>query len=86
MDAELARLAGEAPRTRRLYEQAAASARQARFPLNAALTCELAGRFELDQGDRHEADKWLRAAQDGYERWGAGAKVASLTEEFPGIS
>ncbi len=86
MDAELACLAGEAPRARRLYEQAAASARQAGFPLNAALTCELAGRFELDCGERHEANKWLRAAYDGYARWGAGAKVEALTEEFPEIS
>lgn len=82
MEAELARLTGKASRARRLYEESAASARQAGFPLNSTLACELAGRFELERGERTEAERWLHAAREGYARWGAGAKVEVLSQEL----
>ncbi len=85
MEAEWARLGGEVPEARRQYEQAATSAKEARFPLNEAVACELAGRFELEQNRGPDATRWLRRARDGYERWGAHAKLRAMDEEFPDL-
>jgi len=85
MEAELARIGDEGSEALRLYEEAVTSAREARFPLNATLACELAGRFELERGRESEAATWLRAACDGYAKWGANAKVKAMDEEFKTI-
>ena len=70
----------------RLYEEAVASAHEAEFPLNASIGCELAGRFQLERSRENEALAWLRSARQGYEKWGAHAKVESLNREFKQIS
>ena len=85
MEAERARLDGDRNVARRLYEEAEVSAREAAFPLNATVACELAGRFELELGRQEEALRWLRAARDGYATWGACAKVEAMDEELPGL-
>jgi len=85
MEAERARLDGDGNAARRLYEEAEVSAREAGFPLNATVACELAGRFELGLGRQEEALRWLRAARDGYATWGACAKVEAMDEELPGL-
>lgn len=85
MEAELARIGDEDSEAQRLYEEAVTSAREAGFPLNATLACELAGRFELERGREGEAATWLRAARDGYAKWGAHAKVKAMEEEFKTI-
>jgi len=82
MEAELARIRDEGSEAQRLYEEAVTSAREAGFPLNATLGCELAGRFELERGRESEAITWLRAAREGYMKWGAKAKVKAMEEEF----
>jgi hypothetical protein len=85
MEAELARIGGKSSEALRLDEEAETSAREAGFPLNATLSCELAGRFELERGRESEATTWLRAAREGYKKWGAHAKVKALEEEFKTI-
>jgi hypothetical protein len=78
----LARISRKSPDALRLYEEAEASAREAGFPLNATLSCELAGRFELEIGREDKAATRLNKARDGYKKWGAHAKVAALDQEF----
>jgi predicted ATPase len=85
MEAELARVNGEDSAARGLYKDAVTSARNAGFLLNATLSSELAGRFELERGREGEAATWLRAAREGYEKWGARAKVKAMDEEFKTI-
>jgi len=85
MEAELARIGDEGSEAQRLYKEAVTSAREAGFPLNATLGCELAGRFELERGREGEAATWLRTASDGYVKWGAHAKVKAMEEEFKTI-
>jgi hypothetical protein len=82
MEAELARLGGKSSEALRLYGEAETSAHEAGFPLNATLSCELAGRFELEQVREDKATTWLRRAHDGYKKWGAHAKVKAMDEEF----
>ncbi|MFB0565870.1 MAG: protein kinase [Candidatus Aminicenantaceae bacterium] len=85
LEAELARIGNESSEAQRLYEEAVTSAREAGFPLNATLGCELAGRFELERGREDEAATWLRTACNGYAKWGAQAKVKAMDEEFKTI-
>jgi predicted ATPase/predicted Ser/Thr protein kinase len=85
MEAELAHIGDKDSEAQRLYEEAVTSAREAGFPLNATLSCELAGRFELERGQEGKAATWLRKASDGYKKWGAHAKVKALEEEFKTI-
>jgi predicted ATPase len=82
MEAEMARIGGRSSEALRLYEEAETSAREAGFPLNATLSCELAGRFELERGQEDKAATWLQKAHDGYKKWGAHAKVKAMDEEF----
>jgi predicted ATPase/predicted Ser/Thr protein kinase len=82
MEAEMARIGSKSAEALRLYEEAESNAREAGFPLNATLSCELAGRFELERGKESEAATWLRKASDGYKKWGAHAKVKAMDEEF----
>ena len=85
MEAELARLGSDDSEARRLYKEAAASARDAGFPLNATISNELAGRFELERGREGEAETLLQVAREGYVKWGAKAKVKVMDEEFKTI-
>jgi predicted ATPase len=82
MEAELARIGGKSSEALRLYGEAETSANEAGFPLNATLSCKLAGRFELEQGREDKAATWLQKARDGYKKWGAHAKVKAMDEEF----
>ena len=86
MEAERARLDGDGDAASRLYEEAHVSAREAGFPLNATVACELAGLFELELGHQDEALRWLSAARDGYATWGATAKVEAMDEELPSLA
>ena len=85
MEAELARIGDKDSEAQHLYKEAVTSAREAGFPLNATLGCELAGRSELERGRESEATTWLRAAREGYMKWGAKAKVKAMEEEFKTI-
>ena len=85
MEAEMARIGDGGSEAQRLYKEAETNALEAGFPLNATLSCELAGRFELEQGREDKAATWLRKARDGYKKWGAHAKVKAMQEEFKTI-
>ncbi|MBC7604394.1 MAG: AAA family ATPase, partial [Ramlibacter sp.] len=50
-------------------------------PLNRALIAERAGRFQIAQGMDYAGQAQLSKARDGYEAWGAKAKVAQMEAE-----
>lgn len=81
VQAERARLFEE-PATE-LYEQAIESARRGFFLQNEAIASELAGRYQLAQGEEREGRRYLEAARYGFRRWGAEAKVKQLDERYP---
>ncbi|MDB5861976.1 MAG: multi-sensor signal transduction multi-kinase, partial [Ramlibacter sp.] len=68
-----------------LYKASIKSASDNGFTPDAALASELAGRFCLSLGAESAGRAHLREAREGYLRWGAGAKVALLDQQFPGI-
>jgi predicted ATPase len=82
MEAEMARIGGKNSEALRLYGEAETSANEAGFSLNATLSCELAGHFELGQSREDKAATWLGKARDGYKKWGAHAKVKAMDKEF----
>ena len=57
----------------------------AAFSQDEALGNELAGRFFRARARKRIARLYLRAAVDGYARWGASAKAAALEEEHPDL-
>jgi predicted ATPase/signal transduction histidine kinase len=83
--AEAARLDGRDIEAMRLYERAIRSAAELGFVQDQALANELAARCALACGLESVAQTYLRAARDGYSRWGALAKVAQLDQRYPGI-
>ncbi len=85
MEAELSRLGNEYSEAQRLYEEAVKSANESGFPLNAALSSELTGRFFLEKGQESEAAMWLRTAHEGYVKCGVHAKVKAMDEKFKAI-
>ena len=68
-----------------LYERAIKAAAESGFTHDGALASELAACFCLARGLESAGRAHLREAREGYLRWGAGAKVALLDEQFPGI-
>ncbi|PTL78245.1 ATP-binding sensor histidine kinase [Vitiosangium sp. GDMCC 1.1324] len=85
VSAELARIEGRHLEAMKLYEQAIAGAHREEFLQDEALANERAGRYFCTAGSKRLADVYLRAALDGYTRWGAQAKVSALEEEFPDL-
>ncbi|WAS91371.1 AAA family ATPase [Nannocystis punicea] len=81
--AELARLRGHESEALRLYEQAAASAREHGFVQIEAIACERAAGFYRARGLSIPADAYLQRARAGYFRWGAHAKVEQLDQRHP---
>ncbi|MCY1022511.1 ATP-binding sensor histidine kinase [Pyxidicoccus sp. MSG2] len=84
--AELARLEDRQSEAMHLYDAAIDSAHQNGFAQDEALAHDLAGRFYRALGHRRIATPYLQAAVKGFARWGAKAKVAALTEEFPDLA
>ena len=85
--AEIARAEGRpANEILPLYEQAIEAAGNERFVKEEALALERCGRFFLELGSHQTSRSYLRAARDGYARWGATAKANQLDEEFPTIA
>ena len=85
VSAELARLEGRHEDAAALYDQAIEGARRGGFLQDEALGNELAGRFFRARARKRIARLYLRAAVDGYARWGASAKAAALEEEYPDL-
>ena len=65
------------------YDRAIVGARENGFVQEEALANELMGQLYLDWGKEQVAQIYLRAAQDGYRRWGASAKVRQLEHRYP---
>ncbi|QRK07689.1 AAA family ATPase [Archangium violaceum] len=86
VSAELARLERRHVEALRLYEQAVEGAHREEFLQDEALANELAGRYYRTVGGKRLAHVYLRAALEGYARWGAQAKVSALEEEFPDLT
>lgn len=81
LEAETARVDNRAMVALERYEQAIAVADECDFVQHQALANELFGRFWLERGNRTIAAVYLHAARDHYARWGAQAKVRSLTAQ-----
>ena len=81
LDAETLRLEGRPLEAAERYEEAINAATEARFLQDAATASELAGRYHLGAGRKRLATHHLRAAVEGFLRWGARAKAEALQEE-----
>ncbi|MDC0720358.1 AAA family ATPase [Nannocystis bainbridge] len=81
--AEEARVTGRALEAEELYDQAIASARRNGFVQYEALASALCGEFYRDRQRSFIAPVYMRAAYDGFVRWGAPAKAALIARDFP---
>ncbi|WP_437976917.1 AAA family ATPase [Sorangium sp. So ce295] len=82
VDAEIARVERRFELAGALYDQAVEAATRGGFLHIAALGNELAGRFYNGLGRARIAAMYLRAAHQGFARWGASEKAHALAEEF----
>ncbi|MFT3769648.1 MAG: GAF domain-containing protein [Minicystis sp.] len=82
VDAEIARVEGRVVDAGRLYDRAIEAAAKAGFVQDAALANELSGRFYGALDLSRVGDMYLRAAAQGWARWGALGKARALDEEF----
>lgn len=83
VDAEVARLRGDASAATRLYEEAIRAARAAGFLHHEALAHELAARCYRALDFELIAQTYLVEACARYERWGALGKTRQLERQFP---
>ena len=81
--AEIARIDGRTDEAMLRYEEAIRSARIHGFIQNEALALELAAGFYAERGIDTVASSCLRAARDGYSRWGADGIVRHLEQLHP---
>ncbi|WP_254616717.1 AAA family ATPase [Burkholderia metallica] len=86
VDAEIARVDGNALEAMRLYERAIEGARSNGFLHLEGFACELAGRFYVKQDFATIAAVYLRGARSAYLNWGAMAKVKTLDSAYPGLA
>ncbi|HTN84205.1 MAG TPA: AAA family ATPase [Sorangium sp.] len=86
VEAELARLDGRPAEALDLYDRAIASASEHDYVNEAAVACELAGRFWLAQGKEKLARVYLSDACYHYNLWGAVRKTQDLQERYPHLA
>lgn len=86
LDAECARLSGDAAAAGRAYERAIVLANEGGFTPDQAIAHERAAQFYASQGLDRVALVYLREARYGYRKWGALAKVAQLDREHPDLA
>jgi predicted ATPase/signal transduction histidine kinase len=86
VDAELARVRGQAERAMSLYESAVCAAREGGFVQIEALAHERAAAFYTGRGLPRIAETYAREARAAYERWGAAGKVAALDRVHPPLA
>jgi len=84
--AEIARIEGRALEAERLYEDARRSAHANSFIHNAAVACEVAGRFYAARSLDKIADTYFQEARYCYLRWGADGKVRQLDQLYPQLT
>ncbi len=85
VEAELARISQRYFEAVDFYEQAIATAKEAGFIQNEALSHELTARFWLSHNKVKYANLHLREAYYNYQRWGALRKIAELENQYPQI-
>ncbi|MEI6760682.1 MAG: AAA family ATPase [Betaproteobacteria bacterium] len=86
IDAELARVNGDAVAAMNGYDHAIRLAAAQGFLQDEALASELAGRFHLKAQRATVARAYLTEARYAYEKWGAHAKVTQLLAAFPDLA
>ncbi|XXX50818.1 AAA family ATPase (plasmid) [Sorangium sp. So ce119] len=82
VDAEIARVERRFEAAAARYDEAIEAATRAGFLHGAAFGNELAGRFYHGLGRARIAAMYLRAARQGFDRWGATEKARALADEF----
>ncbi|MCP4346026.1 MAG: AAA family ATPase [Desulfobacterales bacterium] len=82
VEAELARISGEADAAMEYYDRSVKSAREHGFLHEEALACELAGKFYLEKGRDEFAGVYMRKARNLYAEWGAEIKVRDMEKEY----
>lgn len=85
VEAELLRIKGNPYEAIQHYDKAIAMAKEYEYLNDEALANELAGQFWLIEDNHRYANLHLREAYSCYKRWGAEAKVQSLTTKYPKI-
>lgn len=85
VDAEIARVSGNAFEAMRQYERAIECARNSRLLHLEGLANDMAGRFYAKRGFATIATVYLRSARSAYLNWGAVGKVEMLDAEFPDL-
>ncbi|MCP4130134.1 MAG: AAA family ATPase [bacterium] len=82
VEAEIARVKGNNLRAMKLYEKAITEAHKSEYIHEEAMACECAGRFYLDINFIETGSAYITRAYNCYSRWGAGAKMKDLEEEY----
>jgi signal transduction histidine kinase len=82
IEAEVARVQGDTERALGLYEKAIGTSRRNRYPNFEAISCELAGRFCLEQALEGPARYYLNMAYDLYQHWGLMLKVWEMERSY----
>jgi len=82
IEAEVARVQGDTERALRLYETAITTSKKNRYPNFEAISCELAGRFCLEQDLEGPAQHYLNRAYDLYQQWGLMLKVWEMERSY----
>jgi len=83
IEAERCRVLGDSGQAMIFYEQSIKWALENSFQQEAALACERAACFYLQQGNTRVASLYMSEAYYGYSRWGAKAKVDDLVLQYP---
>jgi PAS domain S-box-containing protein len=83
VEAERYHILGEAKEAREYYDLALQTAKANGYLNEEALAAELAGKFYLSRGDTFLGEVYLRRAYQGYQHWGATAKVKQLETKYP---
>jgi histidine kinase len=84
--AELARIDGDTPKAKRLYDQAIESANKNEFVQNEALANELAGRFYIERDRQKTSANYISKAHYLYRSWGALRKVEQMQQIYRHLS
>ena len=84
VEAEMARIAGDADEASALFDRAIDAAHESRLVQDEALANELAARFEMARRPKSRVGAmYLRDARYAYRLWGAHRKLEELETEFP---
>jgi predicted ATPase/transcriptional regulator with GAF, ATPase, and Fis domain len=86
IEAETARVKGDAVSAMSFYEEALSYARATRSLWNETLAAELYARFFQGRGNELIAALYFAEACRSYEQWGAGAKSLDIQNRYSGLS